>query len=164
MNYYPNPRATVFWGERTTSASSPAARYVAEQAENGRRHLQDSFSLGLGQEVFDELCSIAGACAEPGWDGHGAAPVRRETYQYAYRFLEALPLGTPTPTVAAEADGHLTLEWYRSPSRVLSVSVSPEGMIYYAALLGSSKRSGAEPFLDEAPDDVLRIIRRLFIA
>ncbi len=103
-------------------------------------------------------------CQEPNWDGYVAEPVSAETYRLACKFLKSLPLGTPAPSMGAEADGHLTLEWYLNPNRVLSVSVSPEGMIYWAALLGSSKRSGTEAFQGEVPEDMIRIVQHLYSA
>ncbi len=148
-------------GAISTRGSSETARFVAEQAHEGRRLLQASYSLGLdGKGVFDELCEVAEERRAPNWDGYGAEPVSEEAYRLAYRFLEALPLGTPAPTVGAEPDGHLTLEWYRSPRRTLSVSVSPEGELHYAALLpGPSKAYGTEPFVGDVPVRILELIR-----
>ena len=66
------------------------------------------------------------------------------------------------PTVGAESDGDITLEWYSSPEKVISVSISPDGDLNYASLLGtSSRRNGAEPFLGEVPSDLLNLIRRV---
>ena len=74
----------------------------------------------------------------PNWDAYAAAP-GEEAFFLAYRFLEPLPLGAPAPSVGAEADGHVTLEWHRSPRRTLSVSVSAQGDLHYAARLGPSR-------------------------
>jgi hypothetical protein len=100
-------------------------------------------------------------CREQNWDGYGAASVEDETYRQAYRFIESLPWGMPVPTVGAEPDGHVTLEWHRSPRRTLSVSISPDGDLHYAALLGISKAYGSEPFFDEAPAAILNLIQRV---
>lgn len=150
----------------STHGTSDAAQYVAKKVEEGRQHLHGSLSLGLrATGVFDQLLTVAQeCCSSEGWDGYGAAPVQEETFRQAYRVLEALPLGTHAPSVGAEADGHLTLEWYRSSRWVLSVSISPDRMIYYAALLGSSKRSGTEPFSGDVPAEIIQIIRRLALA
>jgi hypothetical protein len=153
------------YGGAPTRGAGPEARFIAKQSEEGRRRLREAHSIGLGAErAFEELFVVARECGTPNWDGYGAEAVQEETCWQAYHFLEALPLGIPVPTVGAEADGHLTLEWYRNPARVLSVSISPNGMLYYAALVGSSKRSGTEPFLGEVPEDILHIIRRVFSA
>lgn len=152
-------------GALASRGSSETARFVDEQAGLGRRQLEESITFGLRfKGVYEALYTVYAECQKPNWDGYGAEPVAAETYRLAYRLLESLPLGTPPPSVGAEADGHLTLEWYRSTSRVLSVSVSPEGMIYYAALVGTSKRSGTEAFQGEVPEDVIRIVQRLYTA
>lgn len=149
------------YGTASRSAG-PVAQFVADQVEQGRRHMQQSYLFGMeGKGVFDELLSVGQECAQPNWDGYGADPVLAETVGQAWAFVKALPLGFPRPSVGAEADGHLTLEWYRNPHRVLSVSISPDKMLYYAAMLGSSKRSGTEPFYGEAPEDILQIIGRV---
>ena len=111
--------------------------------------------------LLAELSLVAEECDAPNWDGYGAAPVAKQTYAHARSFLDALPIGTPVPTVGAEPDGHLTFEWYESPRRLLSVSVSPEGELHYAALIGPAKAYGTEPFAREAPQAILDLIRRV---
>lgn len=149
-------------GSLTTGGSSGAARFVAQQFEQGWRRLRDSNSLGAGVEAaFQELHGVAEECGLPNWDGYGAAPVNSETLRQAYRFLAALPLGTTAPSVGAEPDGQITFEWYHSVRRTLSVSISPEGELHYAALLGPSKAYGSEPFFGEVPQVILDLIRRV---
>ena len=150
-------------GAISTRGSSAAARFVAAQTEQGRRRLQESYSLGLrGKGVFDDLCRNFEERRVANWDGYGAEPVSEEAYRIAYRFLEALPIGTPAPAIGAEPDGHVTLEWYRSPRRTLSVSVSPEGELHYAALLpGPKKEYGTVPFAGDVPSRVLEFIREV---
>ena len=114
--------------------------------------------------LFDELFETFEECREPNWDGYGAQPVSDETYRLAYEFLTALPLDTPAPSVGAEPDGHLTVEWYRSPERTLSVSISPDGDLHFAALLGSAKTYGTEPFTDAVPKVVTDLIQRVTAA
>ena len=109
-------------------------------------------------EVVDELYKTVEQCSSANWDGYGATPVARETFMHACIFLEALPLGTTAPSVGAEPDGNLTLEWYLSPRHALSVSISPEGALHYAALLGHRKIYGTEPFWGEVPVIILDII------
>jgi hypothetical protein len=105
------------------------------------------------------------SCAKPGWDGYGAEPVAQEAYRHTHRVLESLPASLPMPSVGAEPDGHLTLEWYRSPSRVLSLSIGPEGELNYAALLGhNSRRTGTEVFGSELPHDLLELIHDVLAA
>jgi hypothetical protein len=156
--------ALVYYGlaGAGTPGTSDSARHIADGMETTRRHLQESISLGLrGKGVYDELLSVAEECKVENWDGQGAAPVTEQTYCLAYRLLEALPLGTPPPSIGAEPDGHITLEWHRSARRTLSVSVSPEGDLHYSALLGSSKSYGTEPFLGDVPRIILELVSRV---
>ncbi|MFZ0827135.1 MAG: hypothetical protein WAO02_06905 [Verrucomicrobiia bacterium] len=154
--------ALITIGAPVTQGASDAARFVASQAEQGRRHLQSSYTFGLqSRGIFDELFAAAETARESGWDGYGAAPVSPEAYAHAYRFVESLPLGTPPPTVTAESDGHLAFEWYAAPHRTLSVSVSPEGDLHYSALLGPNKVYGTEVFFGETPRAILDLIRRV---
>ena len=142
----------------TTHAASETADYIARQSKEERRRMQASYALGLGAMGVDELYRIVEQCSNANWDGYGAMPVTRETFIQACNFMEALPLGTTAPSVGAEPDGHLTLEWYRSSRRILSVSISPEGELHYAALLGHRKIYGTEPFWGEVPRIILDII------
>lgn len=145
-----------------TRASSETARYLAAEFGEGRRRLRSSNSLGLGMAVAtEELAQIAQECSSANWDGYGAAPVSEETFNQALAFLESLPLGTPAPSIGAEPDGHLTLEWYRSSGLTLSVSVSPDGDLHYAALVGPAKAYGTEPYLGEVPQVILDLIHRV---
>ncbi len=76
-------------------------------------------------------------------------------------FIHALPLGYPLPSVGAEPDGHLTLEWYRNPRWILSVSISPEGILYYAALFGTRDVQGSARFWVEIPQPILELIKEV---
>ena len=111
--------------------------------------------------VIEQLRAHAATCAAPGWDGYGGEPVSADALAAAIAFVEAIPEGVEMPAVGAEPDGHITLEWYRSPEQVLSVSVAPDRMIYYAAILGVGRANGAELFSDAVPDPILRLISRL---
>lgn len=146
----------------STTAYSDTAQYITKQTERWRSRLQNSHALGLDAKgVFDELFDVWNQCSSPDWDGYGARPVTYGAFMTALSFLKALPPGTPAPDVGAEPDGHITLEWYRSPRRLLSVSVSPEGDLHYAALQGRSTRYGTETYWGEAPQVIFDLIRQV---
>ena len=150
------------FGFMTTVGSSDTAYFIADQVQKERGHLQSPHSLGLGANgVLEDLIKVAEECSSADWDGYGAAPVTNETFWQAYHFLRALPFGFPTPSAGAEPDGHLTFEWHRSARRTLSVSVSSEGDLHYAALLGASKAYGTEPFSEVVPEIILDLINRV---
>jgi hypothetical protein len=113
------------------------------------------------REIVEELSRVAKQCTSANWDGYGAAPITEETCSRARSFLDALPSELRDPAVGAEPDGQLTFEWYESPNRTLSVSVSPNGELHYAALLGAASAYGTEPFHTDAPRNILDLIRRV---
>ncbi|MDR5729829.1 MAG: hypothetical protein RB191_20645 [Terriglobia bacterium] len=145
-----------------SGGTGPTATFVAEEYEKSRQKIQESFALGqLAKGSFDALHYVYKECSHTDWDGYGAEPVSSDVFWLAYRFLSALPLGTPAPSIGAEPDGHITLEWYRSPRRTLSVSVSPDGKLHYAALIGPSRQYGTEPFYGTVPDTIIEPIARV---
>ncbi len=137
-----------------------------QDAANGHREIvpqMESPNIGVA-EVLQELDTVADECRLVNWDGQGAAPVGQDTLGHARRLLECLPNGYPMPSVGVEPDGHVTLEWYRSPNWTLSVSISPESDLYYAALFGTNDVRGREVFSGKAPEIILSLIRRVHAA
>lgn len=145
--------------------AGPVSTFVAEQYESGLQKLQESFMLGqLAKGSLSELDRVYDECRTSGWDGYGALPVSVDAFESAASLLRALPLGTSAPSIGAEPDGHITLEWYKSPRQTLSVSVSPDGLLHFAALMGPSKQYGTEPFYGNMPPVILDLIYRVSLA
>jgi hypothetical protein len=144
--------------------NSPTALYLDTEAGAAKRqHFESSATFGK-QSAYSELSRIWQACQSPNWDGDGAYPVETATLQNTYALINALPLGYPLPSVGVEPDGHLTLEWYRHPRWILSVSVSSHGILYYAALFGTNEARGSEVFWGEVPQRLLELIRHVQMA
>lgn len=145
--------------------ASKTARFITEQDAKRRQQWLSSYTFG--QQLngsINELHELFRSCNQPNWDGYDAMPITGETYELAYQFLEAFPSGMPAPSLGAEPDGHITLEWYHSPRRTVSISISPEGDLHYAALIGNATNYGSEPFYGEVPGTILNLIRRISIA
>ncbi len=147
-----------------TQGFSEAAQYVQEVAQKGRRQLHDSNVFGIGSGLRDELGTVWGECREPNWDGFNALAVSQDALRNAYRFLESLPLDSRAPSIGAEPDGALTLEWHHSPRRTLSVSVGPDDELHFAAVFGPNRVYGTEAFFGEAPDSILKLIGQVYAA
>lgn len=149
-----NPQRSRGWSDE--------AHFIAEQMEAKRERWQESYVLGRQiTKSFIELEDLFTACNETGWDGYQARPIASSTFELTRQFLDMLPLGTPAPSVGAEPDGHITLEWYRSPRRILSVSVTPDFDLHYAALTGASKHYGTVPFYGEVPGTIVILIHSI---
>lgn len=149
----------------TTTAirgGSQAAEYIQWELAGQRRNLHKSAALGVEQVLRDELAETWEECSQPDWDAYNALPVTWETYRNAERFLLALPLGTPLPSIGAEPDGDITFEWHCAPRRTLSVSIAADEQLHYAALLGPGRTCGNEPFFGEVPQRILNLIRDVY--
>jgi hypothetical protein len=115
-------------------------------------------------ELKGALRQIAEDCGRADWDGARALPVSDATCELAAQVLDALPLAVPLPTLGAEPDGQVTLDWHRGTRQTVSVSVSEDGELHYAALLGRGKAWGTEPFEAEFPVVIAELVRRLYAA
>jgi hypothetical protein len=140
---------------------SEEARSIARAARNQKRESRKSATLG-NKAAIDELGAAWEECRQEGWDGYSAQPVTQDTLRNAYIFLEALPLGVPVPSVAAEPDGELAFEWHLSARRTLSVSVTPDGDLHYAGLFGPNRVYGTEAFFGRIPETILNLVRRVY--
>ena len=115
--------------------------------------------------TWQELNEVRLGCSVANWDGFGASPVAWTTFSHAWEFVDALPQGFPMPTPGAEPDGHITLEWYKSPRQIISVSMDPERQINFAAIWPEGKRKkGAMRFNEDAPLDLLDLIHTVLSA
>ena len=146
----------------TIPGGSPASEYVQKQLADQQCYLHKSAALGIEHLLLDELAETWQECSQPDWDGYNALPVTWDTYQHALRFLRALPLGTPRPSIGAEPDGDITLEWHLAPRRTLSVSIAPDELLHYAALLGPDRTCDTEPFFGDVPARILDLIRDVY--
>jgi hypothetical protein len=113
------------------------------------------------QAALDELDEVYEQCQNLQAELHDAEAMKPQTVQNARAFIEALPPEFPLPSVGAEPDGYVTLEWYHATNWLLSVSVSPEGALYWAALLGDEDPRGSSRFEGEVPETILYWIGRV---
>jgi hypothetical protein len=154
--------ATQVRGRRIHRAASETAELIDARLLAARSVLQKSALSGVEQVIRGELADVFEECRQPNWDGYDALPLDEDSFENAVRFLRALPLGTRLPSIGAEPDGHVTLEWHRAPRRTLSVSVAPGELLHYAALLGPARTCGSESFYGEVPKRILDLIRDVY--
>ncbi len=147
-----------------TCGFSDAAQYVEDSTRLSRRELHTSNVFGIASALRDELGTVWEECREPNWDGHDALPVAPCALRNAYLFLESFPLGYPAPSVGAEPDGEITFEWHRSARRTLSVSVSPDDELHFAALIGPNRVYGTQVFFGDVPTEIIELIQRVYAA
>jgi hypothetical protein len=143
--------------------NSPTAAYLNKISQDHQSYFAQTAAFSK-QPAIEELLVTWEESKITNWDGDDAFPVQTETLNYTYAFIQALPLGFPLPSVSAEPDGHLALDWYQNPHWTLSVSMSPAGILYYAALLGNRDPRGSEPFFGTIPKQILSLIQEVALA
>ena len=156
-------------GACTTGGDSESAILISKRIRENRRELQRPETyFPVMKKVLPELIDISREDASSGWDGYAAEPIGIETFLHAISFAQSLLDTVPPPTVGAEPDAGRPLrcsrqhhQWYRSKNRVLSVSISPDGDLHYAALIGPNQSYGTEKFLGDVPKTILDLIRRV---
>ena len=109
-----------------------------------------------------QLENVLAECRYVDWDGHGAAAVSPDAYQAAKRFIGTLPPGIPQPALSADPDGCVTFEWRSLPRKLALVSVHPDFQLDFAAIFGTSRVYGSEPFFDQLPDGIENLVRRIY--
>jgi hypothetical protein len=147
----------------SSRGNSEIAQYLDLTSQAKGQYFRES-AVFSKQPAYDELVSVWDECKTANWDGYNALPVKEQTFYNTYFFIEALPLGFSLPSVGIEPDGYLTLEWYRHPRWTLSISISPEGILYYAALFGDSLEKGSEVFSGKVSRTILDLIQRVCLA
>ncbi len=155
--------SALTFGQIASRGASPTACYIARASDANWQRFQSSVFLGLkASGVFEDLFDVFVNNQKAGWDGDSAEPVVQDTYLNAYRFLESLPPAIQVPSIGVEPDGHITFEWYKAPRQTISISVSPDGFLYYSALMGLRKTNGSEPFFGDVPKIVLELIGKVY--
>jgi len=141
--------------------AGPTAAYVAQQHKDVTTQLH-SCAIGLkNQELFNVVLDVFKECSTFGWDGEGAEAIPHNVLRNTLFLVDALPLGLELPDISAEPDGAIELEWYRNPRRILSVSINPDGKLYYAALIGLSRQHGEVPFQEKLPEHLVQLIHKI---
>lgn len=141
--------------------ASDAARLI----ERTRGEILDRFNRSVTmsrQDAIEAVYHISQATDQTGLPVDGGVAISGDVRDLAIRFIRQLPLAFPQPQVSGESDGNINLEWYRSPRRVLSVSVAPGGRLHWAALIGTESPRGVVRYTDRVPPTILDQIARVF--
>jgi hypothetical protein len=121
--------------------------------------LEETHTVGdVLKEFEEEFLKIAKECSHENWDGYSALPLSRDTIETAWRLAHVIPLGLFKPSVGAEPDGHMTLDWRTGSRRTLSISVDSAGNLHYSALIGPERHFGTESFVGVVPGRLLELM------
>jgi len=145
----------------TYAGASEAARLLDETRRRIFKRCNNAVTLSRSDAI--EAVLEAWQATNEEWKAQDdEAAVTEEVKDAAIRFVQNLPFGFPQPEVTREPDGHINFEWYRSPRRVLSVSIAPNNRLHWAALIGTESPRGAAWYLERIPASILDQIARVF--
>jgi len=137
-----------------STGESDAARTLRRAGRDEKRRRSETVTFS-NFPLEDQLIDVFRQCSEAGWEGEGSVVVERGTLTLAKELVESLPKAYRTPTISGEPDGHVNLEWYVNPLRILTVSVSPSGTLHWAALIGTEDPRGSCRFYGDTPPKTL---------
>ena len=124
---------------------SDAAQVLEKVQETIIQHQRSSATLSRQQTLAEVFHAFREA--DEGWKvSEGDNPISEEVVETACRFVESLPFGIPSPTVAGEPDGHISCEWYKNSRRLLTVSIGLGGRLHRANLNGTEDPRGSGSF------------------
>jgi len=163
MNYTVPMNSSLAYQLRPGLAGfSREAVFVASEKQSLAGRLMETVTFGeRDRAILSRLFSVISQTANEGWDGYGALPVSVKTYIKTMEFLCVLPGTVKLPEMSADPDGSLSMEWYRSPEWIVSISIDGNGKLDYAAIFGDRKYHGSMYFADEIDKEVLNHIGRV---
>ena len=139
-----------------SDAAQMASQYLVEHV-NGMRRSQ---TFGLDSKLREERGDVWSECQTVNWDGYKALPVSQNTLRQVYELLEELPDNFPAPSLSADPDGALALEWYACKDRQIAVRII-DGEIHYAAKLGSERHHGNYVLVYGWPKSLFSLIQKI---
>ena len=137
--------------------------YVAKRLSSLRAPLTDSRAIGV-QSLLDDLHLLAQECRVEDWNGYGAKPLSPRSLAPAEVFIRCLGMNSRNASLGATAKGWVTLQWGPGPKWTLSIAITDDGWIHWAALFGSVREHGTTPFMGAIPRNISELIQRACIA
>ena len=129
---------------------SEGARKIEEKLNSIQTDAVGSVAFGNRQRVaLVTLWEAFEEASKGDWDGHGAEAADPRSWYQTLRLLMSIPVTLPLPDISVTPQGQFLLEWHKQPMKTFTLSVSNDGALVYAGILGSKRTHGTEYFADE---------------
>lgn len=138
-------------------ALSPIEQELSALIGRHERLGAKSITMGWKNLARGRVDHVENTCKMRGWDGGDAEPITNQVVRQTRWMLHLLPDGIRPPRIIPSAEGGITLEWNQGRSKVLSLTVFSDQIVYAALLESRTKHYGEEPISNELP----RIIREV---
>ena len=142
---------------------SDESDYVAKRLSSILSPLKDSRAIGV-QALLDDLQQLAEDCRHEDWNGYGAKALSQQSLEDAAVFIHGLGINSRDASLGATAKGWVTLQWGPGPKWTLSIAITDDAWIHWAALLGPNREHGTTPFMGAIPKNIAELIQRACIA
>lgn len=142
---------------QTSAVSDAAARMQEVIGELSRSNERMQFLSGNEAEFSARLrTALDGLVTD---DCQYAVPAG--AVALASRLIRTLPRDLPSPEVAIDPDGAISLDWIPSRTRAFSISVGDSDRLAYAWMNGSDRGHGAVRFADSVPRSLLSQLKEI---
>lgn len=116
-----------------------------------------SMILGWKSSLQSTAIQIQKECAIYGWDGYDAEPITQQSLVCTLSLISNLP-EISEPDIVPEPGGSIGLEWRSGKTKIMSMAIQDESLIYAAILGPHNKHHGEEPF---RPNELPRSIKEI---
>lgn len=96
--------------------------------------------------------------ATANWDGYDARPASFAAFEKVWHLVEELPRHTPLPEFVVHPDGELALEWTGTKGAILTITLSDDVWLKWAAMVGGERVYGRIPFSGTLPPRIRSLV------
>lgn len=100
-----------------------------------------SYTLSAAARIKETLASLRNRYCDRNWNGYGEASLSVAAWNFANAFVQKLPTWVSEAEVCVDADGDVSLEWYRSKTDYLVLLFSESGFVHCFMQTRNSKCS-----------------------
>ena len=100
-----------------------------------------SYTMSAANRMQEALVSLLTRYCRSNWNGYGESPISWASWNYVKEFVSTLPTWVQEADITVDADGDISLEWYRSKTDYLELVFGASGCVHCFMQTKSSKRS-----------------------
>lgn len=138
--------------------------YVEYAYVRNMHETKDQIIYSRNQKLHHLKCAIIKTFGECQAD---SCPPSIETLKLVNKLIDNLPDNVEVPDHGIEPDGYLTLEWYKTPTLSLSVSIKTDhraGIIAYSAVYNGLYVNGSHITSGQWPAEMWDAYRKVMVS
>lgn len=117
-------------------------QFITDQRDSIIEGLESySFTMAAVGRMQADLSSLLNRYCNDNWNGYDEAPISAASWNSANEFVKTLPTWVSQAGVSVDADGEVSLEWYRSKTEYLELVFGASGCVHLFMQTKSAKYS-----------------------